>query len=246
MIMIVGSTRDDTLYFESIMTNKKTELVFNRYEIILGTLFNQEILLLNNVYTSYISSALVSYLISKYFIILVFSVGKCTAFSQNLKVGDIVISNKLYLADVDQTEEANAKLGQIPGFPAYYETQLDVFEYVSNALESRTYIPHFKGIYVSSNISYHNENQLSEFVEGEYAFGENKNVVFDNVSGGVAVGCHLHNIPFVAVKVVSKHFGEKQTAKDYSVVLKNYAGVGKAIVTCVGDIGTNDIIRGDD
>lgn len=245
MIMIVGTTHDDILYFESIMSNKRSETLFNKYEITIGNFFNQDVLLLHNVYTSYISSALITHLIEKYFIILTFVVGKCTAYSKNLNIGDIVVSKHLYVADVDQTEEGDCKLGQIPNYPEKFSTPNDVIEYVSNGLESRTFTPHFVGNYISSNTSYYNEEQLKAFKAGDFLFGESTNVVFDSIGGGAAVACSIHNIPFVCVKVVSKKFGEKQTAKDYATVLKNFAGVGKAVVTCIGDIGRNDIIRGE-
>ena len=49
MILIIGSTKDDTLYFDSVMTQKRTEKLFNYVNLTFGRIFNQEILLVNGV-----------------------------------------------------------------------------------------------------------------------------------------------------------------------------------------------------
>lgn len=244
MILILGSTKDDVLYFESVMTSKRSEKIFNRYEAIYGNIFNQEIVLVTGVYTSYISTAIVSHLLSKHMIILVYSVGKCQAYSNDLDIGDIVVSKRVFTGDVDQVEESNSRLGQIPGFPFNFETQNDINGYMNNALDNRTLIPHKNVTFISSNTSYSNDRQLESIKVGDQIFGHHDNVVFDSISGGAAVACHMFNVPFIAVKVVSKRFKVKQNPKDYALVLKTYASVGKSIVTCIGDIGHNEVVRG--
>ena len=42
MIVILGSTHDDILYFESVMTNRRDETLFDIYKLEYGTIFNQE------------------------------------------------------------------------------------------------------------------------------------------------------------------------------------------------------------
>ena len=76
MIMIMGSQHDDILYFESVMSNKKEEVVFGKYKVTIGTIFNQAVLLVDGIKTNYHSSALTLYLVEKYFVILVLVVGR--------------------------------------------------------------------------------------------------------------------------------------------------------------------------
>ena len=66
MIMIIGSQHDDILYFESIMSNKRTETVLDKYTVTIGTIFNQSVVLVDQVKTNYISSILTLHLIEKY------------------------------------------------------------------------------------------------------------------------------------------------------------------------------------
>ena len=58
MIMIIGSQHDDILYFESIMSNKRVETVLDKYKVTIGTIFNQSVILVDQVKTNYISSRL--------------------------------------------------------------------------------------------------------------------------------------------------------------------------------------------
>ena len=85
MILILGSTHDDILYFESVMTNKKEEKIFDRYSLIFGTIFNQEVVVAYDLHTSYISTFITAYIIQKYFIVLVFVVGRCIAYSKKIQ-----------------------------------------------------------------------------------------------------------------------------------------------------------------
>ena len=63
MILIVGSQHDDILYFESVMSNKKTELILGQYTGTVGTIFNQGVVLVDQIKTNYVSSALILHLI---------------------------------------------------------------------------------------------------------------------------------------------------------------------------------------
>ena len=58
MIMIIGSQHDDILYFESVITNKKEELIMGKFKVTIGTIFNQAVMLVDQVKTNYLSSAL--------------------------------------------------------------------------------------------------------------------------------------------------------------------------------------------
>ena len=117
MIMIIGSQHDDILYFESIMSNKRVETVLDKYKVTIGTIFNQSVILVDQVKTNYISSILTLHLIEKYFVFLVFVVGRCIAFTHDIKPADIAISKYVMAGDVDQVnEEENVKMCQIPGF----------------------------------------------------------------------------------------------------------------------------------
>ena len=242
MIMIVGSSHDDVLYFESIMSDKRREVVFDRFPIVLGRIFNQEVLVLGQVYSNYLSSSLVLYLVQKYMVILVFSVGKATAYSKDWKLGDIAISQITYAADVDQTADIETHFGQIPLMPANYASQPDVLSYLEKSLESKTDAAYYRAPYVSTNVVFTASTQLVEYDVDGKLFGKRERVVLDSTLGGVAMACSLCQIPFLGVKVIARFLDKPYTVNEYAAALSKFNDIGKAIVTTIGDIGRTDIM----
>ena len=243
MIMIIGSSHDDILYFESIMTGKREEKVFD-YPLTIGSIFNQEVLLVDSVYTNPLSSAITSALIAKYYVILVFVVGKAIAFSSDWKAGDIAISRQIYFGDVDQSADTDARFGQIPGLPPYFQTQEDVLGYVTSSFEKRMFGAYYPATFVSSNVVFTLKKQLVEVVVDDTIFGHQDRVVLDSNSGGVALACHLSRIPFVSIKVISRFLDQPYTVEDYASTLRRYVDLGRGIVSTIGDIGRSDLLGG--
>ena len=243
MILIIGSTHDDILYFESVMTNKRHEKLLDIYPLEFGSIFNQDVVLVHDVYTSYISSFITSYLIQKYFVVLIFVVGKCVSFHEEVKPGDIVVSKRVILGDVDQVKEANVKLGQIPHLPRSLESSEEVIGYITAALEKRSFSRYHIATFISTNGVLDQSEKIERISMNDYVLGHKSNIVFDCVSGGAFLAATLYQIPIVAVKVSEKLIDEPSTADKYIQVLKQYSSVGRAVVTCIGDIGRNDFIK---
>ena len=242
MILIVGSQHDDILYFESVMANKKEEVILGQYSVTVGTIFNQGVVLVDQVKTNYLSSALVLYLIEKYFIFLVFNVGRCVAYTRDLKPQEIAISKRVVAGDVDQINEDNVKYAQIPGFEQVFVCQDDIIGYLSDAFEKRTYSKLKISNYISTSVDYHRTSQIEHLKECEHLLGFSGNIVFDSNSAGIAVACALKKVAFISVKVVEKYIDDKKDIKSYLKSLKEYTNIGKAVVTCIGDIGHNEVI----
>ena len=242
MIMIIGSQHDDILYFESVITNKREELVMGKFKVTIGTIFNQAVMLVDQVKTNYLSSALTLYLIEKYFVILVLVVGRCVAYTKDLKPLDIVISKHVIAGDVDQVNEDNVKYGQIPGFEQVFEASEDVVSYIESAFEKRTFSVYKEASFVSTSVDYHKKEQIYDIHEFDHILGFDTNVVFDTNTGGVALACSLTRVPFVSIKVVERYLEKNSDVNTYLKAMKEYVNIGKAVVTCIGDIGRNEII----
>ncbi|MCR5491558.1 MAG: hypothetical protein K6F32_05475 [Bacilli bacterium] len=242
MIMIIGSSHDDVLYFETIMTDKQKDMLFERFPVVTGRIFNQEVLLVDQVYSNYLTSALALHLIQKYMVILVFSVGKATAYSHDWKLGDIAVSQLTFAADVDQTADTEARFGQIPLCPAAYPTQGDVLDYLTGSLESKTDAAYYRATFVSTNVAFTSQSQLVEYDVDGKIFGREERVVLDSTLGGVAVAAALSQIPFIGVKVIARFLDKPYTVNEYAAALTKYNDIGKAIVTTIGDIGRTDIM----
>ena len=242
MILIVGNQHDDILYFESVMSNKKQELILGKYPVTVGTIFNQGVVLVDQIKTNYVSSALVLHLIEKYFIFLIFNVGRCIAFTHDVKPSEIAISKRVVAGDVDQINEDNVKFGQIPGYEQVFVCQDDVIGYLTDAFEKRTFSTLKVANYISTSVDYHRVNQVDHLKECEHLLGFASNVVFDNNSAGLALAADLKKVPFVSVKVIERYIDGDKNINTYLKALKEYTNIGKAVVTCIGDIGHNEVI----
>ena len=244
MILIIGSTHDDLLYFESVMTRRREEKLFDHYRLVFGNIFNQEVCLVEGVYSNYVSSMVTMTLIQKYYVILVFAVGRCTALTRNWKKGDIAISRYTITGDVDLMLESESRLGQIPGCPASYASQDDIVGYFTEQADRRIDASFHHATYISTSSSYASRTQLDAMLSGDRAFGTNENLVMDNALGGIGVACHFGHVPFLGVKVVSRFLDEPYTVEEYAVTLRKYIDLGKAVVSTIGDIGRNDLLGG--
>lgn len=244
MILIVGSQHDDILYFESVMSNKKTELILGQYTVTVGTIFNQGVVLVDQIKTNYVSSALILHLIEKYFIFLIFNVGRCVAYTHDIKPLEIALSQRIVAGDVDQINEDDVKFGQIPGFEQVFNCQKDVISYLSDAFEKRTYSKIKVSNYVSTSVEYHRASQVDHLKECEHLLGFSSNIVLDTNSAGMALAASLKKVAFVSVKVVERYIDGTKDINTYLKALKEYTNVGKAVVTCIGDIGHNEVIEG--
>lgn len=246
MILILGSSHDDVLYYESMVTKKRKEVLFEKYPVIFGKLFNQDVAIVSEVYTNYISSVVTSYFNSKFFIVLVICVGTCIAYSKNINPLSIAISSKVTLADVNQLAVRPVSVGQIPnGFPTFFDSDDDIRSVIINSLEKRTNVEHFEATFFSSNTFYTREEQLEPLKTFNKLTSLDKNVVFDCTYGGVALACNLYHIASICVKVVETTFTNKIDYQEYSKILSAYIEVGKLVSTAIADIGSNDILEGE-
>ena len=243
MILIIGSSHDDIVYFESIIRNKKEEIVLNKFHATIGTIFNQNVMLLSDVYTSYLSSALVTHIIDKYFVLLIFVVGRCQAATRDLKLGDIAISRRIVFGDVNVTPLTQCQLCQIPKLNKQYDVQQDVLQTLEKALSNRTYDRFIECTFISSNVFYKDETEIKYIKDNDTILGYDSSIVFDNEAGGAALAGDLTSIPVIAIKVVGSILGKKSTTDDYLVVLKQYASIGRAVISTIGEFSRNDVIR---
>ncbi len=244
MILIVGSNHDDVLYFESKMRGKTVDTLVGDIKVIEGTIFNQKVYLLSNVYSNYLTAMLTYQIIHKYHIMLVFSVGRCIALTDDIKPGDIVVSRQTYLGEVDFTNVNNSLLGQIPHMPQYYSTDVYLLETMQACLDHTTQASYRLGTFVSFEKNINSVQILDKISKNKMMFGHDSLIALDSECGGVALACHINSVPFIAVKVAERRVDEKENIDTYINSLRKYTEIGKAISSCIGEIGRNEVISG--
>ena len=244
MIVIVGETHDDILYFESVLANRKEETILNRYKISIGTIFSQEAIIVHELYTSILASAVLMSILSTYYVDLVISVGRCMSVSPEIKNGDIVISSKIIDVNVDLTMFNDVSMAQIPGFERDFNVQDDIVGYISKGLDIRASVDYHKAIFLSTdNMS---KAMCDTLINQKNIFAlENELLVIDQNSSGIAVASSLKGVPFIAVKVAENNLAVANNLESYSRVLARYIDLGKAVMSTINDIGRSDVLEGD-
>lgn len=244
MILIVGNNHDDVLYFESLARESREEIILGKYHATIGLIFNQQILMLKDVYTSFLSASLLTHIILKYHILVVFNVGKCRTLSRELRCGDIAVSKKIIFGDVDQVGSVKGTLlGQIPTLPASFSVNPNLLSIINQTLDRITRTRHFECTYLSSSIYTLDYTDIERFEETLAIKGESNEIVIDDDAAGCALAAELFDIPVIAVKVVESKADEEPSVDTYLRVLKQYSLLGKAIVSCIGEIGRDDVLR---
>lgn len=243
MILIIGSTHDDILYFETALNHPRKEVVLGKYPVVFGTVFNQEVMLAYNIETTVLSSALALYLIERYFVMLTFVVGHCAAFSKKWKPGEIAVSYDAIAGDVNLTQEKGTVLGQVPGEQSRFLAGQDIISFLRQAMGKRTYTPFRLATFVSCDSTRWAEENAENLSLNGVVFGETDKVVFDHNTAGVALACSIAEVPYVSVKVVEHMMDGQRSVEFYAETLKRYVELGKAIVSAIGDIASNDILK---
>jgi len=244
MILIIGSNHDDVLYYESLLTNPEEVVILDKYHAFIGRIANQEAMVIQDVYTSFVSSMLLMHIIDKYVISLVINVGRVEAITPELQIGDIALSESVVFGDVDQIAAyKGTTLGQIPGYPRAFSADKSVIQNMSKSLEKIVEHRFMNATYISSSFFRQSKEQVRDIAKDEYISSLNKYIVLDGESAGIALVSQLNKIPFISVKVVEAKAGNYTSLDDYCSVLEETAPIGKAISNFIGEISRTDIVR---
>lgn len=242
MILIIGSNHDDVLYFENLIKDPSEEVVLKKYHVLKGSIANQEVIILQDVYTSMVSSMLTSYLITKYLVMMVFVVGRCSALTPNLTYGDVVVCDQALFSDVDLVAKAKGnRLGQIPGYESFFRPSLRLLHNMNSALDAIVGT-HYDAAFFSSSFFRLNKEIINDEAV-KHLTSVSTYCVLDGETSGVALACHEHDVPFISVKVVESLVGEYTSLENYIMVLERFALVGKAVALCIEQIHRTDVIR---
>ena len=242
MIVIIGETHDDILYFDSVVANRREETILNRYKISLGTIFSQEVLIICEQFTSLIASSVLMHIFSQYYVDLVISVGRCMTVSKSIKSGDVIVSRNVIDANVDLSMYNDVALGQIPGFDRNFMVQDDILEYMSQGLTRRTNVDYHIATFLSTDNMSPYMLEILKQRESVFAM-DNELMVVDHNSAGIAIASFLRNVPFVVVKVAENNLAQVNNLDTYSNVLSKYIDLGKAVISTINDIGRSDVLE---
>ena len=131
-------------------------------------------------------------LIDKFDISYIFNVGVAGGISENLKVGDIVIGEKLVQHDFDITA-FNHEKGYIPNINVY----IDSSEYLIKKVESVLKCNYHKGVIASGDI-FITDKMMSNKINNKF-----KALCVEMEGASIAQVCYLSQVPFIVLRSIS-------------------------------------------
>ncbi|MGM9873300.1 MAG: hypothetical protein ACI31G_00030 [Bacilli bacterium] len=241
MILILGNTHDDIIYFESALRDKKEEKVFNTYPLVRGTIFNQKIIILYDIYGTSLLSSVLSYVVSKEYINLIINVGKCFALTDDLAFNTVTYTKSTYMYGLNYSKEKKVKTNECPSIPYRIDIDPSLTETFLSCFNKLS----FKDLHLVSEINVESEEDKKKLLKenkDNIIDGLSSSLICDSTVGAVSIISTLYSIPFISIKVVEGKLNENIDVNKYLEILKTFITVGKATIASIGEISTEHII----
>lgn len=135
-------------------------------------------------------------LISRYQVDVVINTGSAGGIGQQLKIGDLVISDKVAYSDVDVTA-FGYQYGQMAGMPLYYEADTRLIEAASQAARKNEQDLHV-GLIVSGD-TFVNSAEKIRLIKGHFP----QALANEMEGAAIAQVAFRFQVPFVVIRAVS-------------------------------------------
>jgi len=193
-IGIIGAIKQEIKTLKKIICPYKT--IIGKYNIYIGTFKNNNIFLITSGIGKVSASIACMILINLYKIDVIMNTGSAGSLLLSLKIGDVVIPEKVSYYDVDLINFGYTR-GQIPKYPKEFL----IHEKIKIFLETITkqYQLKFKtGLMISGD----------SFIHGSLSIKKLKNqfptaIAVEMESAAIAQVCYQFNIPFIIIKSIS-------------------------------------------
>lgn len=241
MILIVGENHDDIIYFESALRDKKEEKLLNNYPLIRGTIFNQKIIIVYDIYGTSLLSSILTYIVSKEYIHFIINVGRCFSISEDIPFSSITFTKSTYFYGLNYTKEKKVRTNEYPSIPYKIDIDPSLQETFISCFNKLS----FKDIRIVNEINVESDEDKIKLLK------EDKNNIIDGLSsslissssiGAISLISQLFSIPFISVKVSQGKLNEENDIPSYLEILKTFITVGKSTIALIGEISTEHII----
>ena len=202
MILVLGETYDSLLGLRKDLghTDALPSLVLDlpAFE---GEIFGEKILGFTSGSTNYLSSLSAERAIATYHPDIVVYFGESASLSPRLDLGDIVVGNRIFIHGVNFLEQG-LPYGSIPGLPSFYYSDIDLARSSEDVGMKIPGIRVLRGDILSGEKKIVNQEEFASIIRDRYAANAHL-LAYDLGSGGIALTCKLHNIPFLPLKAIT-------------------------------------------
>lgn len=211
MIGIIGAMEEEVEILkssiENIETIQKAHVIFYR-----GQLEGKEIILAQSGIGKVNAAITATLLIDEFNPELVINTGSAGSVDNQLNIGDIIISNKVYYHDVNTTA-FGYKFGQVPSMPEYYETKEELISLAKSSIENLN----LNGIVgeVATGDSFIGSFEQRKEIKSNFPTSS----VVEMEAGAIAQTCHQFNVPIIVTRAVSD-LADKESDVTFEEFLK--------------------------
>lgn len=205
-IGIVVAMKVEKVAIEEKMTNKTNETIYN-IPFVIGKIGNVECILSQCGVGKVNAARTTQILIDKYKPEAVINAGVGGSINPELRIGDVIISKKVFQHDFDITAFDHKK-GYVPEVGDYIECDknlLNIFYNVINQMENLEFKTRI-GIIASGDQFYTEEKEMQEIRD---TFSAD---IVDMECGAIAQVAFLDNIPFIGLRSVSDGLEEDKVS----------------------------------
>lgn len=226
MIAIIAAMQEEMDYLLRVMTEKQQRIIANChfYE---GKLKDRQVVLLRSGIGKVNAAMATTLLLEHYEPKYVINTGSAGGYSDELEIGDVVLSTDVVHHDVDATN-FNYAFGQVPGMPERYIADPFLLNTTSQVLKDLN-ISFAKGT-IASGDSFMSKQSEVDFVRQQFP----TLIAFEMEAAAVAQVCYIYQTPFVVIRALSDIAG-KQSTVSFERFLKTAAKNSSEIVMNVID-----------
>ncbi|SDQ47673.1 5'-methylthioadenosine/S-adenosylhomocysteine nucleosidase [Virgibacillus salinus] len=213
-IGIIGAMDEEIALLMDEMTNKKETTIANCLYVH-GELLGQDVVLLKSGIGKVNAAMATTIMHERYAPSKVINTGSAGGFSNDLEVGDIVISTQVVHHDVDVTAFDYA-YGQVPDMPAMYAADTELIAKTTQAIKDLD-INFNEGV-IATGDSFMNDPERVAFVHKKFP----TMLAAEMEAAAVAQVCYQYDKPFVIIRALSDIAG-KQSSSSFDAFLEDAA-----------------------
>ncbi|MHA6252173.1 5'-methylthioadenosine/S-adenosylhomocysteine nucleosidase [Oceanobacillus sp. CAU 1775] len=214
MIGIIGAMDEEiALLLENMEEAQEVEVAKSRF--IQGKLMGKQVILLQSGIGKVNAAMGTTIMMERFSPDLIINTGSAGGYSENLDVGDLVISSEVVHHDVDVTS-FNYAYGQVPGLPETFKADLRLIDLTKGVVQSFD-INHEIGM-IATGDSFMEETTKVEEARARFP----QMIAAEMEAAAIAQVCHQYGTPFVVIRALSDIAG-KESANSFDEFLEKAA-----------------------
>ncbi|MCJ1748307.1 5'-methylthioadenosine/adenosylhomocysteine nucleosidase [Mammaliicoccus sciuri] len=211
MIGIIGAMEEEVEILKSSIENRETiqiaHVIFYK-----GNIEDKQVVLAQSGIGKVNAAITATLLINEFKPNLIINTGSAGSVDNELNIGDIIISNKVYYHDVNATA-FGYKLGQVPSMPEFYETDKELIDLAKSSIEQLD----LNGIVgeVATGDSFIGSIDQRKVIKSNFPTAS----VVEMEAGAIAQTCYQYNVPIIVTRAVSD-LADKESDVTFEEFLK--------------------------